>query len=817
MAQSQRIRVTHYTSRDGLGSNVVNCGVQDRQGYLWFGTNHGLTRFDGYRFVNFYVEENGEMMIEGITHIELDTTHNVLLMSGKDYQLHCFDLTKMQFASTQGMSFPTDINEIKEEQALIARAKALGIDRGNRTNRRHDLHYARLDDGRELFATIDNGFFIYEPGSGQLEHYCSTDENPIIESDYTNGILQDRSGGIWLLTTFAGVYRLEMGEESLRQHSFASNIRSFALLDDHQLAVGDMEGNVYVYNTGTRDSHLLFHSGSRTYTMQRDSEGRLWIGTRGEGVHICILDEKSWLIRESKSMAFLPARQIYDIVFDSRGRAWIGTLDGGLIEAEELPDGSFSFTQHLKEEKIHELDFDDKGRLWIAAESGVWVMDQGQTRQVFNKGKAVCVCHDSKGTVYAGSNGYGLLRIANEQIEYIQVDNGLANNCVEAVTADDNDNVIAATDQGVSIINSTDGTIRNIYSSQGLRADTYNENAIIKDTKGRIFLGNLQGLTELKETRRQEDRNTRRQEDCSPRPTITSIEINDIPHYDVLDSKLRLSYDQNNLCFTFSSFVFNESSPVVYSYWLEGIDRDWHPSTKESKALYTNLSPGCYQLHVRSRLAGTTWSDEMVFEVCISQPWYWTWWARVTYLLLIALFVWYEWHQYRQRLSLRRQLDERLSALYAIEKKHQDPEPLPRSAELRAEASPPLKGREMGEDRDVKDVNESAKQRVANQRNNELLDKLDQLILQNLLRSDLDVNFIAQELCMSYSTLHRRIKSLTGMSANEYVRKHRLTKAMQLLRDGIPVTEVSMQCGFNSPSYFTRCFKSEYGILPSEV
>lgn len=60
MAQSQRMRVKNFTTRDGLASNVVNCGLQDRQGYLWFGTNHGLTRFDGYRFANFYVEANGE-------------------------------------------------------------------------------------------------------------------------------------------------------------------------------------------------------------------------------------------------------------------------------------------------------------------------------------------------------------------------------------------------------------------------------------------------------------------------------------------------------------------------------------------------------------------------------------------------------------------------------------------------------------------------------------------------------------------------------------------------------------------------------------
>lgn len=112
---------------------------------------------------------------------------------------------------------------------------------------------------------------------------------------------------------------------------------------------------------------------------------------------------------------------------------------------------------------------------------------------------------------------------------------------------------------------------------------------------------------------------------------------------------------------------------------------------------------------------------------------------------------------------------------------------------------------------------ETAQQKAANQRDRDFLDRLDHLILQNLMQTDLDVNFIAQEMCVSYSTLHRRIKSLTGITANEYIRKHRLTKAMQLLRDGHNASEVAMQCGFNSPSYFTRCFKAEYGILPSEV
>ena len=818
-AQKAHLRTKNFTTRDGLASNVVNCGLQDRQGYIWFGTNHGLTRFDGHRFANFYVEKDGERQVEGVVDIVEDTLRNVLLLAGNGYKLLCFDLGKMQFVSAEGMTFPKDPGKEQREQAFTAHALELGIDRGNKTNRRHDLHYARLNDGCELFATIDNGFFVYD--GIQVRHYSATDNQPVIESDYINGILQDHSGGVWLLTTFAGVYRLELGEEALLHHTLSPNIRSFAQLDDHTIAVADMEGHVYRYDTDTRQSSLLFDKGVRAYAINTDSKGWRWIGTRGKGV---------WIIEESnhlkiKKLENLPTRQIYDIKFSRNGTAWIATLDGGLIEVHEKPDGEFIYLQYLQGQGIHEIDIDPMGRLWMATESGVLMKDGMDTDTIFNKGKAVCICHAPNGTIWAGTNGYGLIKIVHRkntdenELSYIQADEGLANNCVESVVCDSKGNVIAGTDQGISIVGS-DGSVRNIYSQQGLRADTYNENAILCTTNGRIFLGNLTGLVELRTTTT----------DLTNReigaPYITCVEVNNVLHYDLLSAnssgEIRLSHDENNLCFSFSSFAYRDLSSVIYSYWLEGVDHDWRPSTKESQALFTNLSPGHYRLHVRSRLAGTSWSEESVCDIYITQPWYWTWWARAFYLLVIALIIWYELHQYQQRLSLRRQLDQRLAALYAVEAQ-QDQDST--SSAVESETADTMEHEEQVEKEETHDhidhtpaePESIVPEHKSSQKDKAFLYKLDRLILENMLLTDLDVNFIAQEMCMSYSTLHRRIKSLTGMTANEYVRKHRLAKAMQLLHDGHNATEVSLQCGFNSPSYFTRCFKAEYGMLPSEV
>ena len=792
-AQANIFRANNYTTRDGLASNVVNTIIQDRQGYLWLGTNHGLTRFDGHRFDNFYVEEDGEKRVEGITHIVEDTARNVLLMSGRDYRLLCFDLGKMAFASAEGMEYPISKADEANEAAYIERAGELGIRRGNITSRRHDMHYVRLDDGREIFATIDNGFYLFDPATATLHHFSSTDENPVIESDYINDVFLDHSGSIWLATTFAGIYQLDLDEGLLRYHTLdgsSGNIRSFSELPDSTIAVGDMDGNVFRYDPRTQQSELIFHKGPRAYAMRTDKQGRFWVATRGGGV---------WLIEREKGkvknekLLDLPARQIFDVCLAPDETAWIGTFDGGLIAAKQQGDGSFSHTTYLPDEKIHQLLIDRQDRLWVATESGVLRSEGKDFIPVFSKGKVVCITQGPSDTIYAASNGYGLLIIANDSVEYFTTSDGLANNCVEAVVVDGEGNIIAATDQGVSVISRVDGTVRNIYSPMGLMADTYNEDAVIRTSEGRIFLGSQRGLAELSESGRLKVKSEKLQ------PCITSIDINDVPRYDNLLGGLRFSYNQNNLCFNFSSFAYKDLASVIYSYWLEGVDRDWRPATRESCALYTELKPGHYRFHVRYRLSDGRWSPETVCDVHIAQPWWWTWWIRIVYLLLIALLIWYEWHQYQQRLSLRRQFDQRLSVLYAVEAGQGVPEPEANDGGVAVKAD------------------ETAHEKKANERNKEFLDKLDRLILQNLLQTDFDVNFIAREMCTSYSTLHRRIKTLTGMSANEYVRKHRLTKAMQMLRNGVNVSEVAMECGFNSPSYFTRCFKAEYGILPSEV
>ena len=69
---------------------------------------------------------------------------------------------------------------------------------------------------------------------------------------------------------------------------------------------------------------------------------------------------------------------------------------------------------------------------------------------------------------------------------------------------------------------------------------------------------------------------------------------------------------------------------------------------------------------------------------------------------------------------------------------------------------------------------------------------------------------------MSVSSLYRKMKALTGVSTNEYIRKYKMQYAERLLLEGrYSVSEISFMVGFNSVAYFRRCFKDVYGDIPS--
>jgi len=93
---------------------------------------------------------------------------------------------------------------------------------------------------------------------------------------------------------------------------------------------------------------------------------------------------------------------------------------------------------------------------------------------------------------------------------------------------------------------------------------------------------------------------------------------------------------------------------------------------------------------------------------------------------------------------------------------------------------------------------------------------LDQLIEDNMQSDDFDVNFISRKMGMSTPIIYRKLRAISNLSINNYVKMYRLNRAKELLKSSMNVSEVAYAVGFSERKYFSREFKKQFGYNPSQ-
>lgn len=102
------------------------------------------------------------------------------------------------------------------------------------------------------------------------------------------------------------------------------------------------------------------------------------------------------------------------------------------------------------------------------------------------------------------------------------------------------------------------------------------------------------------------------------------------------------------------------------------------------------------------------------------------------------------------------------------------------------------------------------------QKDMEFVDKINSILLEQLSDENYSVDLLAEQMNMSRSNFYRKIKALSGMAPNDYIKNFRLNKAAELIAGGTRISETAEQLGFTSSSYFAKCFKAKFGVLPKD-
>jgi len=420
------MRFTRLGVDAGLSEQAVNVIAQDPAGFLWFGTEDGLDRYDGYRFQHF-------------THSRTDPGS----LPNNFIADILFDASGRQWVATDGGGIvwldPLQGRFIASGAgAAEAAAAGLGRVRVVRTDRR----------GRIWIGTRDSGVVRFDPSTSRLHGYRHSDTLPASLNDNSIlALLEDRSGHLWIGTD-AGVdildpdtgrlHHLPLDERFSRRQG---RLRVRALLQDFQgtiwigtdaglLSFNEHSQAIAAFQATGEDSHSLPKASIET--LYEDHEHRLWIGTTGGLVRF---------VRESRQFEThrndpgdtesLPDNHVVSLFEDRGGLLWVGTKFGGLARWNPR-SWSFGHRQAGAEENfasrnIMSFTEDRKSRLWVGTfGGGLTVLDPDGTHSLtlraddlhggLGDDRVMALLTDRNGDVWAGTMSGGLARIANNTL-----------------------------------------------------------------------------------------------------------------------------------------------------------------------------------------------------------------------------------------------------------------------------------------------------------------------------------------------------------------------------------------------------------------
>lgn len=628
----QEFTVSYLSSKDGLPKNVTAM-YQDEQGYIWMNSYRWLTRYDGYSFVKYPLDNEGF------------TNHFV---SGNALWFYKDNLVKK--VTFHNGSFNVKAYHDKKHISSIRKLggkciyrgsvlKKYGIHQNFLFGNKHYLHTIKCKNGFVMTATYGNGLFIYDPKTGVTRHFDAKDKSQnIINTNNLLAIMQDRSGCVWISQEFMDMVCLTFDSddaekiriENVSYESPVNNIRAIAQAPNGKIFVGNMQGEVYEYNVNDNSFKLIFKQVSRIYSIFIDNQDRLWIGTRGNGLYLLSGNKKYHFLNE------LPSKHVYDILQDKSGTIWIACFEGGLVSCHESSLNKFSFKRVGNMKRPHDLSLSLSGKLLVAADDDV------------------CLLQTLNGVIWKGTHTNGM---HSSNGKWLTMANGLVNNTVNALTEDSKGNIWAATDEGISCIDPRTGNIHNHYFARQPLGDAYNEDAVLRLNDGTLLFGSKDGIVKVYPQLIVAGKKARK-------PLITSMLVNgDSTIYNLRD-KLNFKYSQNNVTFNFSDFDYANQSSVLYSYKVDGVDKGWSNPTKYNFAIYRNLRPGNYYIHVRSKSSDNEWSAETTLEFVIRHPWWNTWWAWGIYIILTIIIMGYVLITLKRMLHLHNELEieKRISA-----------------------------------------------------------------------------------------------------------------------------------------------------------
>ncbi len=372
---AQVYNVTRYSTEDGLIQSQVRTILQDSQGYLWFGTHRGVSRFDSRQF-------------QALTPQKDNLAGNFLTALCED------QLGRIWMASENGLSVydrKKITNYTSARQLGEVNVLSMCLDNNNRIWIGKSTGGVTLYD-KETFAIQpfpwegDPNRSVEELTTGMKDTvWLGTDAGlfvfdgkqiirprnlpPELKGEILS-ILQDSDGHLWVGTTLGVSYRTSSGWQLINTRQGLPNATVYCLVQDHDGVVWAGTGNGIAHWTSQAFEALRQGDRSLDYQIRSacvDREGNLWFGTEGGGIRKI----SQGIFKKYNMETGLSSNLAKSFLEDAQGRLWISTLDQGItLFQNERFVGYITEKNGLGDKDISYSYRDRQGNLWFCSYDG---------------------------------------------------------------------------------------------------------------------------------------------------------------------------------------------------------------------------------------------------------------------------------------------------------------------------------------------------------------------------------------------------------------------------------------------------------------
>lgn len=528
---AEELHFRHYNNKQGLSHNTIYSSLQDRRGFMWFGTEDGLNRFDGHTFKiyrhNSY--NSNSLPNDHIGHLFESSDDKIWICTSGgtcyyDYQTDTFHPFRLSAAQSEPESFSA-VTEDKDHQLWFIRHNHIvrynPADSSARVYPAEKNFYPNqitlTDEGTPLFSD-QRALYLYKAESDNFQKIDLLTEQQVNKQISIQAIRQVPELGVLAGTNLAGLMLYKYQDQSVTTIIPDIQVRAITPYNNSTYWIAS-ESGIYIYNILNQTVVNLRKSLTNEYTiadnaiysLTKDREGGMWAGSFFGGI--------SYLPKEytrfnhfigGKTHPQLPGNAIREIVPDQYGNLWLGTEDNGINcynpTTGQITNYSYNNPQHpLSATNIHGL-LADGNRLWVGTyNKGIDVLDIPSGKIVkhysretpgnpLNDNFILCF-YKTRNNEFLIGTGSGIMLYNNQTESFSRWNNIYA--LIRQIYEDSEGDIWAATANGIYHYlrekNEVEHYTADPNKSQSIGSN--NATSVFEDSKKRIWVTTVNGLS----------------------------------------------------------------------------------------------------------------------------------------------------------------------------------------------------------------------------------------------------------------------------------------------------------------------------------